>query len=331
MGIAIGALALTYYIGYEGKRQASLNLSHTQASLATPSISNLSITPSPTPTITPKVDISDWKTYINEKYGFEFKYPPSLQIGGNDEELLGSYAGQSINISIKIVPLQDFSVLHPTWKRMSPRTKNIDQINAMEYYDPNKEGSTDDKRFVYISLSNQAQKQIEIFAELGFADATENFNEILSTFKFIEKDETSDWKTYRDEKKGYEIKYPGDITEGIPSVTVTDTSDTNLPSKCPTIDFDPYESGDPIKLEGKKTTINNITYCEYETSESTAGTSYVFYTYTTINNKKLYTIDFSPIGFPDCKNYEDQGDCEKTNDDKLKVVEKILSTLKFIK
>ncbi len=31
------------------------------------------------PVVTPNTDISDWKIYKNEKYGFEIKYPPSLK------------------------------------------------------------------------------------------------------------------------------------------------------------------------------------------------------------------------------------------------------------
>ena len=32
--------------------------------------------------------MDNWKTYKNNKYGFEFKYPPSLKIGGNDDEIM---------------------------------------------------------------------------------------------------------------------------------------------------------------------------------------------------------------------------------------------------
>ncbi|MDP3057763.1 MAG: PsbP-related protein [bacterium] len=34
---------------------------------------------------TPVVDISDWKTYRNEKYGYEFKYPSNIFLNSYDE------------------------------------------------------------------------------------------------------------------------------------------------------------------------------------------------------------------------------------------------------
>ncbi|MFA5024703.1 MAG: hypothetical protein WC523_07195 [Patescibacteria group bacterium] len=63
----------------------------------------------PTPTSTTAVEISAWKTYQNDKYGFEFKYPPQstveersdvnfqyirLQISYHTDELPGLYPGE---------------------------------------------------------------------------------------------------------------------------------------------------------------------------------------------------------------------------------------------
>jgi murein DD-endopeptidase MepM/ murein hydrolase activator NlpD len=48
---------------------------------------NPSVTPGgPTPTFTPTANVSDWLTFTNATYGFQFKYPPQGQIvsGGND-------------------------------------------------------------------------------------------------------------------------------------------------------------------------------------------------------------------------------------------------------
>jgi len=50
-------------------------------------IPNPSPTPTPTvkptpapPTVTPAIDISNWKTYRNEEYGYEFKYPSDYHV-----------------------------------------------------------------------------------------------------------------------------------------------------------------------------------------------------------------------------------------------------------
>ena len=61
---------------------------------------------------------------------------------------------------------------------------------------------------VNISVDNQTLK-LRFTDCADQKDEIENYREnIISTFKFIETNETADWKTYRNEKYKYSIKYP---------------------------------------------------------------------------------------------------------------------------
>lgn len=76
-GIIIGALALSFYLGYEKKKQVSLNLVRTQVTSPTPSTLNSPATPIPTQTITPITSDSGITDKILKLYDESINSPGS--------------------------------------------------------------------------------------------------------------------------------------------------------------------------------------------------------------------------------------------------------------
>lgn len=106
-------------------------------------------------------------------------------------------------------------------------------------------------------------------------------------------DETANWKTYKNEEYGFEIKYPDNFSANVwkphfwPStITVVSTNEDPIKKGCP--DF-------PAGIQGateSKIRINNIDYLLYAGSEGAAGSSYNSYCYVTERGQKYYVIDF---------------------------------------
>ena len=160
----------------------------------------------------------------------------------------------------------------------------------------------------------------------------------IETPEEVIKDETADWKTYRNEEYGYEFKYPEEIHTSYiyihqptwpPQITVKHIDPNFI---CEEFQDKKTSTGYGNQKEVK---LNNSKYCVLTVCEGTAGSLYVTYKYTTNKNSKQLTLGFV-LRFPNCEAYgvgNKMEECQKEQKDfePTVLIDKMLSTFKFIK
>ena len=124
-------------------------------------------------------ETAGWKTYTNEKYGFEIKYPPNYNVSN----LRDGIVGKSLESKYSFI---DFSDLQ---KPYGPVNKSI-IINGIEGMESKILGNMDGG--IDYGVSFKSQKTQNGYLGVGFLtnakgyeSKIEEFKEILSTFKFI--------------------------------------------------------------------------------------------------------------------------------------------------
>ncbi|OGI66293.1 hypothetical protein A3A95_01840 [Candidatus Nomurabacteria bacterium RIFCSPLOWO2_01_FULL_39_18] len=179
----------------------------------------------------------DWKTYTNELYGFEFKYPEDLYFQENPPYVGESGTQPSDDGSIRFirpdssVPFSNMEIFKITF---FPKGIVSDDYNWPERpcgeWTFGESGGPESITHSYF-LGHKSLEVVTViesspriadnyicvnypkepFVILSNEKYKNEVNQILSTFKFIEpttQTDTSNWEMYTNAQYGFEIKYP---------------------------------------------------------------------------------------------------------------------------
>lgn len=198
------------------------------------SISNQNLTMSTT----------DWQTYEDNSVGFSLKYPPDWYKYGDLSSSCCLYV-KNFKFNLVTYDLENGQIKIEIRKYIKPASKSLETFaHQQEYYiayQPKTEpviiGGIQGIKFdisgysaYFLPRFQTEGLHIEIFYNVENKDNEDSKREppiisqqILSTFKFISTStlpETStsidDWKTYKDERYGFEFKYPDYIKDTAP-------------------------------------------------------------------------------------------------------------------
>jgi len=159
-----------------------------------------------------------WETYRNEEFEFEVKYPNDVLVSESDNLVFfGLDDNTPLNLSVNFAVSQEPTLASLERRKIDPRGNMQEKENIEFHGQPavkvveRFEGPETMSAYIEAIgfLYGQAEYVIHITGtHEPSASQRKRIDEILSTFKFIDSTDTSDWKTYRNEEYGYEFKYP---------------------------------------------------------------------------------------------------------------------------
>lgn len=312
----------------------------------------VSVNPAPFPNQT-----ADWKNYRNEKYGYEIKYPAGTKLsdidvsGGREIFMQLPYFSGKTNLIDKVLHIRtvisefNYGVEQPAFCASNAGTSNI-TINGIKFAKNDVSNDFSGTQGASVAIEYCAMKGNKAFklvsqlnydrySQLSKFDAekeSEIFNQILSTFRFTEKDETADWKTYNSDKYDYEVKYPKDwALDEVKkeSVTLNSSENEKLLKKIDngevygegymrdiTIFYYDRTTFDEFAKKELISSFTRINFAGQSAYEAIMGHFGAYYSILIEKNNHLYIIQFG--------NRDEKSKLTKTDD-------QILSTFKFTK
>lgn len=284
-------------------------------------------------------DTSDWKIYRNEQYGFEFKYPDTIDFWNSSSEK-ARISVKSYDSTCENCPTGEVPTVVTASK----------EVTVGDVYMTRDEGYTHQggpERYWFVRYSFTKGVRHSIMLEPAKTDASKpvstqldnTFYQILSTFRFTSTIDTSNWKTYTNTQYGFEIGYP--VNYQFESKIIYNTNVRKqlqvkiaVPGELQPALFITVTAGDKEIID--KDYDSNIKTADFELSqwfkeskESPAGKKSNILIETVIANEWLL---YSPIGFTTQTILFRKGDIiYHISSYKDSVLDPILSTFRFTK
>ena len=263
-------------------------------------------------------ETTNWQTYRNEEFGFEVKYPNTWEV-----EILSGEAVISIMISEPLDSesmLIDSRVIQIYPLTVGQQKQTVEEI-VYEFYHESKRKDLQIEKTTFQGLPSAIARFPRDTSLASMQAILKNrylytfplqftSDQILSTFRFIEPIDTSDWETYSNEEFGFEIKYPSRWTFDVPQVreeepyliigfeTLTPDS-VSVGFQMSIYDSDP---GDPdpstqCTKTGKTITVSGKEYekCLYLVGEGALAGWYL----TIVNKGFIYDFEVDDSDIPD--------------------------------
>lgn len=145
------------------------------------------VSPAAEPIKSVEGETADWKTYRNEKYGFEIKYPEDWTVN---------------NTGSHMISLDNYNFCY--------RGGRDGCFRVSIFLEQDENSNSYQKEFEVMEkiITKKKDNKLFVFSITVEEKAKTILNEAMSTFKFIEIEGVDNWKTYRNEKYNYEINYP---------------------------------------------------------------------------------------------------------------------------